>query len=418
MANKNLKKYYLIKFFIFISLTLIILNPYSVYGKPGQLIAVGLAGYACFYGIKKALWHEMLLPLTFLFFISIVGLISSIANGITQFNHIGSIISLIVVVLSVQGIWLIGSKIELSINSLIKIILAIIVLNSSIIILELIVDEFRAVVESFLDPLVDASINYADGYKFRGIASAGGANLSIIIPAGVICALYLFSREKIGVIVLIFIFTILFFSITVMGRSGLIFSVIPLALYPILNRRKLNRRSLFSLSIIGIALVASLLFLKNYGVTFLSDKFGDDFLFYSFGFIFEGKEGFEEEGTLGILGDFLTVLPNDFSSALFGYGFYGGSEFSPWTDSGYARMFLSVGYFFGALFYFVVIRLYLSKAKLDLFLVYSFVLVLSVAEVKESLLFSGYAARVFIIILTFFTLERSRFESVAHYHRT
>ena len=137
-----------------------------------------------------------------------------------------------------------------------------------------------------------------------------------------------------------------------------------------------------------------------------------------FGFIFEGKEGFEEEGTLGILGDFLTVLPNDFSSALFGYGFYGGSEFSPWTDSGYARMFLSVGYFFGALFYFVVIRLYLSKAKLDLFLVYSFVLVLSVAEVKESLLFSGYAARVFIIILTFFTLERRRFESVAHYHRT
>ena len=403
--------------FIFVSLLLIILNPYTVYGKPGQLIAFLFAFYACLNGIKTVVWRKILTPLVLMFFVAIVGLLSSLVNGILQFNHVLSVVSLIVIVLAVQGIWMISHRNGVSFDLIVKMLLLIVLFNSSIIILELFFDGLRLGIEAFLDPLENGSINYAEGYRFRGIASAGGANLSIIIPAGLILALYLYGKKEIGTLFLVAAFSILMFSVTVIGRTGLIFSAIPVAMYFLINGRSLNLKTVMSFVLVLLLAVFLFFLFQSFGVNFLSDRFGDNFLFYSFGFIFEGKEGFQDEGTVALLAEFLSVLPNDFYSALFGYGFYGGSDFSPWTDSGYARMFLSVGYLFGGIFYFLVFRLYYSSRNIDRFFAYSFVVVLAFAEVKESLLFSGYAARLFIIAIVFNILERTGFASAAPHHR-
>jgi hypothetical protein len=80
------------------------------------------------------------------------------------------------------------------------------------------------------------------------------------------------------------------------------------------------------------------------------DQCGVWFFNYSLGFLFEGSEGLKNEGAVGIILGFLKVFPTTFPEVLIGCGFYGGSEFSPWTDPAYSRMFLSVGYFW---FYFL-----------------------------------------------------------------
>jgi hypothetical protein len=83
---------------------------------------------------------------------------------------------------------------------------------------------------------------------------------------------------------------------------------------------------------------------------------------------------------------------------LTGYGFYGGSEFEPWTDSGLARTFLSVGFPLGvALYinYFLIVKLITRLTPLVLVAL----AVLCVGELKEPILYSGYAFRAFLLLL-------------------
>jgi hypothetical protein len=98
-------------------------------------------------------------------------------------------------------------------------------------------------------------------------------------------------------------------------------------------------------------------------------------------------------------------MPATFPEVLIGYGFYGGSDFYPWTDSGYSRMFLSIGYLFGFSFYFCFFFMFRSVIFRKKFIFITIGIILLVAEAKEPLLFAGYGSRVYIILLTFALLE-------------
>jgi len=138
---------------------------------------------------------------------------------------------------------------------------------------------------------------------------------------------------------------------------------------------------------------------------FLTEMFGDGLVTYAFGFLLEGRSGIEDEGTVGLMAEYIRVLPMEFPQALTGYGFYGGSYFYPWTDSGFSRTFLSVGFLFGTIFYIILYYMYFRAFSYNKYLIGSFVLMLTIAEIKEPLLFSGFASRMFILISVYYYCE-------------
>lgn len=383
------------------------LHPYTIYGKPGILIAGFFAIYALKNGIKRTFFQDFMLPTLLLLVLAIFGAFISTMNGIPQINHPLAVVSLLVVMLSANGIFLYCRKHQLSVDDFLLLILLVIVLNSVIIFLELQFDSFRSLIEGYLDPISGSSIDYANGYRLRGIASAGGAGLSISIPAAITIAFHLFDKGKLSLTLLLIFFFCLLGSAVVIGRTGIILSVIPIStyLFLLLTRRMQIGSILKTLIFVVIfSLVIGPLFYQ-YITVFFSEMFGDAFIKYAFGFLLDGRSGFEEEGTVSLMTEFIKVLPTEFPQALTGYGFYGGSDFYPWTDAGFNRTFLSIGFLFGSIFYAIVFYMYLLPFSINKYLIGSFVLVLTVAEVKEPLLFSGVASRMFILILVYYYCE-------------
>lgn len=393
---------------LFFSILMIVLNPHTIFGKPGVLLAGFFAIYALMHGVKRTFFRDFMLPTLLLMVLATFGAFISIMNGIPQINHPLAVISFLVMILAANGIFLYCRKHKLSVDDLLLLILLVIFLNSVIICLELQFDVFRSLVESYLDPLSGGSIDYANGYRLRGIASSGGAGLSISIPAAITIAFYLFDKGKLSLTLLLIFFLCLLGSAVVIGRTGIILSVIPIStyLFLLLTRRMQIGSILKTLIFVVIfSLVIGPLFYQYITVVF-SEMFGDAFIKYAFGFILDGRSGFEEEGTVNLMTEFITVLPLELPQALTGYGFYGGSFFSPWTDAGYNRTFLSIGFLFGSIFYCLIFYMYLLPLTENKYLLGTFVLILSIAEIKEPLLFSGVAARIFILVLIYYYCEK------------
>jgi len=392
---------------VFISIFLFVLHPYTIYGKPGVLVAFVFAFYALNTGVSKAFAKKFVLPSVILLAIAFVGTISSYFNDIFQLNHLTSVVSLLVIVLASLGIARFSDRSSIPMEKFLYFILLAIVLNSLLIIVEVQYDATRQLIEGYLQQFEGGAIDYSFGYRLRGLASSGGAGLSISIPAALIIALYLFNKKKINRLQLLLTITVLFTSLPVIGRSGIILSAIPLGCYLalILGRsgrliRKFTRIILFALFVILIGVIGYTYFSEYY-----SSQYDEAFVNYAFGFLLE-ENGFENEGTTSMVIDFLTVFPTDFPQVLTGYGFYGGSAFDPWTDSGISRTFLSVGIPLGLVFYLIILSVFLINFRKNKFLIGTFVLLLASSEVKEPLMFSGVASRMFILILVFIYYQR------------
>lgn len=393
-------------FIAFMSILLIVLHPYTIYGKPGILIALFFAVYALLNGVKKHFFWNFIIPTFLLLIIATFGAISSIVNGIFQLNHPTTVVSLLILILAANGMFLYCKKKNISIDDFLLLILLVVVLNSVIILLELQFNSFRALIEAYLEPLC-CTINYAKGHRLRGIASAGGAGLSISIPAALIIALHLFDRGRLNSVVLLILFSILLASVVFIGRTGIVLLIVPVSMYLLLLlfRRNNIHQILKMLFFVLIPLLILAPLFYQYISDFVSQMFGDGIVKYLFGFLLDGMSGVEKEGTVGVIAEFITVLPMEFPQVLTGYGFFGGSEFYPWTDAGFNRTFLSVGLLFGSIFYVIVYSMYFLTFRLNKYLIGSFILVLTIAEIKEPLLFSGFASRMFILIFVYYYCE-------------
>jgi|GEM_PF-6153402 len=96
-------------------------------------------------------------------------------------------------------------------------------MNDAIILLQSYYPGFRQFIGDFL--IEAGNIDFTEGFKFRGLASSGGAALSVTQPIALLIALYLLDKRVIGSLLLTLFIVILFSSSMVIGRTGIILSV-------------------------------------------------------------------------------------------------------------------------------------------------------------------------------------------------
>lgn len=382
--------------FIFV---LMILNPYTVVGNLSYVVVVP------FLLISMVIRFRYLSVNTFFFLgvmavIAMVGVFVSFTNNIGQFTHLKVAISLLIYVLVAQGVFIYFSKRSFEFNDFVYCALLAVVINGMVILVEVFFPSIRNAIESIL--VASGNVDWREGFRYRGIASGGGASLSVLVPVAVVMALHLYKEKYIGTTVLIASLSILIFSLVFIGRTGLF--LLPLAFLSFigfyLKRYFLKTAVLFLLMTLLVG------FGYEYFKQVIIDQYGIGFFNYSLGFLLEGSEGIKEEATVSVIVEFLKVVPTTFPEILIGYGFYGGSDFSPWTDAGYSRMFLSVGYFFGLIFYGCFFLLFRNVFLYKPFLFVTIGLLLLVAEAKEPLLFTGYASRNYFMLLVFGLIDK------------
>lgn len=392
-------------FFVCFLLFVVILNPYTVYGKPGVVVSLFLVLYSIFKGGYKVSLINNIIIFSVMLFIALWGVFFSFTNGIGQLNHLWVVISFFFTVLSAQALYFLCRRFGIDLNSFLLLILYSLILNYIVVSLEVNYPAVRDVVEGFLAPA--GNIDWTEGFRYRGVASSGGAKLSIVAPVAFAITLYLYEEKRVGVIFSLFSFSISLFATLVIGRTGLVLLPLVFVCYMFFYASSKLFRASWVLSFTILVFAAFVLLYFGYGFIFdyFSEVFGIGFINYSFGFLLEGAKGVEEEGTVGIIASFLTVVPKEFPEVFTGYGFYGGSDFSPWTDSGFSRMFLSVGFLWGFIFYLCIFFFYFQSYVYRKFLIFSIGLVLLVAEAKEPVLFSGNSARIFILIVVFIQMD-------------
>ena len=396
--------------FVFILLFLIVLNPYTIVGPIGSYLAIILASFFFFSRSAINFISSNVLPITILLFISLWGVLMSVVNDIGQTTHFKAVVSLLVTFLAGFSLCRYCKKRSIHFDDICFLLFLVIISNGIVIFLQVQFPALRALVENFLVPA--GNIDWTQGFRYRGLASAGGASLSLLMPVGALLAMYLYERRRIGVIFLFLGVIILFFSGLLIGRTGTLLLVAVTFGYTIrilfmnFRKPKFIIYSLFSVVIFVMGLAFSYGLIMEY----LSSKYGSEFLSYAIGFMMEGKEGFESEGTVSILADYIKVVPSAFPEIFLGFGYYGGTDFYLYSDSGYARMLLSVGWIFAPIFYFFISGLYfLGTQRKHLLLLLGVFFILLVAEFKEPLLYSGYASRILVLISVFssFSFYRS-----------
>lgn len=385
-------------FWLIISLT--VLNPYTVAGPIAYYVALPICGIAILRGFKS-IRKDVLLAFALCVMISCIGVFSSLLHGITQVGHLKVAVSIFVYYLLGIGLYFSFLKKGFGLDDALLAALWMGVANGVVILLQVQVPAFRTIVESFLG--ASGNIDWKEGFRYRGVAAGGGASLSILIPVCVFIAMYLYGVKRIGIFATTFSIAVLIASVFFIGRTGLILLPFVVLFYALGRGRRVFNAVLLWGGIFGLVIIFGFGFMKE----FLIEQYGEGFYMRSLGYFLEGSEGFQDEGTASVLIDYLNVLPKEFPEVFVGYGFYGGSDFWPWTDSGYARMFLSVGYIFGLLFYVCVLYIFRVSIVSRSALFVPLIAILLMAEVKEGLLLAGYSSRLVFILLGFWAAERS-----------
>ena len=196
--------------------------------------------------------------------------------------------------------------------------------------------------------------------------------------------------------------SVLVASVFFIGRTGVLLILVAFVFYALTQ----GWRNIKTIVFITIAIIFVLFFGFDYIREFLIQEYGEDFYRYSLGFFLEGKQGIEDEGTVDMIAEFLTAVPKQFPEIIIGYGFYGGSDFYPWTDSGYSRMFLSVGFLFGFIFYGCAFYIFKKSAYEKQALFWPLIALLAIAETKEGMMFAGYSSRLLFILLGFWAAQK------------
>lgn len=380
-------------------LVFLVLNPYALVGPLGYYVALPFFCAALFFGVKN-IKRKIAVAFLVCIAISLIGVFSSIFHGITQFEHLKVATSIGVYYLIGIGLFVVFGKGQ-DIDNVLLATLYVGVVNGIVILGQVQFPQFRAVVESIF--VESGNIDWAEGFRYRGLASGGGASLSVLSALMVYICLYLYDVKKINATIAIVSLAVLILSVFFIGRTGVLLMAVAFGVFIILNARKNIKTIVFILGILAFA------FTFGFDLTreFLIQEYGEGFYKYSLGFMLDGKQGFDDEGTVGIIADFLMTVPTQFPEILIGYGFYGGSDFYPWTDSGYARMFLSVGFLFGLIFYGCTFYIFNKSVAKKGVLFWPLILLLAIAEAKEGLMFSGYASRLVFILMGFWAAQKS-----------
>jgi len=87
-------------------------------------------------------------------------------------------------------------------------------------------------------------------WRARGLASAGGASLSIFHSIGIILAFSMAINKRISYLIMILSVLLIFISLIFIGRSGLIFTLIGVFVSIVVNIKKMSIVKLVTIPII------------------------------------------------------------------------------------------------------------------------------------------------------------------------
>uniref|UniRef100_UPI0040496A90 hypothetical protein n=1 Tax=Flavobacterium sp. TaxID=239 RepID=UPI0040496A90 len=287
-----------------------------------------------------------------------------------------------------------------------KMILLIVVLNSLIIIISQFNPALKITLESYLQAA--SNIDYeSHEWRSRGLASAGGASLSIFHSIGILLAFSMAINKKISYLIMILSVLIIFFSMIFIGRSGLIFTILGVVVSILINVKKFSLVKLVTVPLIILIISFILLFILQENIT-------ASVLEYNLFSTFDFNELKNDEGLLYFFGKHFEI-PNNPFILLFGLGsFESVNNLGLYSDSGYMRIFYYFGFPVG-LFFFIAILFILKIPKKynSISPIYIPVLVvLFVANIKEPVLYTGYSARLVFVISGFLLAEKLFSKSV------
>jgi hypothetical protein len=300
------------------------------------------------------------------------------------------------------------------IYKLIKLSVIAVFINSVILLIEFFYPEFKTVLESMLVQNPLANINYEEhAFRFRGLASAGGAALSIVNAVAVWLCVSLAIQGRISKLFALVIISTLCASNIFTGRTGLIFSLLFMFLYLLTIMKSiftLKPKINYKFIVTSISLILFFIILK-YIISNI--ELPQEVMNWAFEWTDGLIDGKVDSSSSDGLKDML-YLPENPIHLFFGIGFFEGySVLYPRTDSGYLKTILSIGLILSLVFYGIIFFLIYQITKLDKSLRLTFfplILFLFFVEIKEPFIYQNYASRIVFLLIGayFFIIYQSK----------
>lgn len=284
---------------------------------------------------------------------------------------------------------------------LLRLVLYVVIINSALALVFFLNQELRTLAESFLYSDESMNINYElNTRRMRGLASSGGAALSVFHALGIILSAWLYLSGRIGILLFAFSSVLIACSMLVIGRSGIVLLVVSFPLLVVLgyvNSTSPNRLKTVALVLLILMAILSLPLLA--WMILPRSMFE-----YAIGFLYGGIEGVKEEGTLAIIASFYQ-FPQNISELLMGVGNYSGAFAADTSaDPGYMKTITALGIPLAVVFYmlaaiFSVVLVFARDCSYFIRgIMILMVFAVLVVELKEPFLLQNYTGRLFWLL--------------------
>ena len=387
-------------FFLFFSA--IILSPYLKIFGAFAISYIILLSFLVFITIKTMTLvnHSLSINIYLMLFITFIVIyphIIGLTKGVVDINLVRtqfSILAMVVTGFSIAIMSDIYAKTNIDSLVLTKFFIYAIILNSIVVLLEFLIPSFRSFIESLLIP--STRTDYMVGLRFRGIASAGGASLSIAHGLSGVLLYYLYRKRLINPIFALVGILLCFSSLIFIGRSGILLLFVGIFFVHIMIKKTNAKRKISNVIFTFLAFLLIVVFVTN--INYLYNMLPSFYQTYSLNLFMNGLEGIQNEGTLNSVIKFI-VFPDSYVDLIFGIGnFSGGFEFGYLFpgDPGIMKLSTAYGIPLAFMIYLLIfiwcINLPSGNLKEILFIMIIFFVIF---EFKEPFLFKGYSSRIF-----------------------
>ena len=387
-------------FFLFFSA--IILSPYLKIFVAFAISYIILLSFLVFITIKTMTLvnHSLSINIYLMLFITFIVIyphIIGLTKGVVDINLVRtqfSILAMVVTGFSIAIMSDIYAKTNIDSLVLTKFFIYAIILNSIVVLLEFLIPSFRSFIESLLIP--SSRTDYMVGLRFRGIASAGGASLSIAHGLSGVLLYYLYRKRLINPIFALVGILLCFSSLIFIGRSGILLLFVGIFFVHIMIKKTNAKRKISNVIFTFLAFLLIVVFVTN--INYLYNMLPSFYQTYSLNLFMNGLEGIQNEGTLNSVIKFI-VFPDSYVDLIFGIGnFSGGFEFGYLFpgDPGIMKLSTAYGIPLAFMIYLLIfiwcINLPSGNLKEILFIMIIFFVIF---EFKEPFLFKGYSSRIF-----------------------
>ncbi len=398
----SINKYSIFRSIFFLFFSAIILSPYLKIFGAFAISYIILLSFLVFITIKTMTLvnHSLSINIYLMLFITFIVIyphIIGLTKGVVDINLVRtqfSILAMVVTGFSIAIMSDIYAKTNIDSLVLTKFFIYAIILNSIVVLLEFLIPSFRSFIESLLIP--SSRTDYMVGLRFRGIASAGGASLSIAHGLSGVLLYYLHRKRLINPIFALFGILLCFSSLIFIGRSGILLLFVGIFFVHIMIKKTNAKRKISNVIFTFLAFLLIVVFVTN--INYLYNMLPSFYQTYSLNLFMNGLEGIQNEGTLNSVIKFI-VFPDSYVDLIFGIGnFSGGFEFGYLFpgDPGIMKLSTAYGIPLAFMIYLLIfiwcINLPSGNLKEILFIMIIFFVIF---EFKEPFLFKGYSSRIF-----------------------